>query len=1279
MLNRGNSMKRKIFHFCLLGVILIAALSIFMSSNQELRNKPQMKLESSDTILQTSEWVGNGTAICTANNDQINLKLCSDGMGGAILVWQDYRTGSSWDIYAQRIDADGDIQWAANGVAICTANNTQQFPRICSDGVGGAIITWQDARSGVGNDIYAQRINATGAVQWTANGIPICTAGNTQQLPQICSDGVGGAIVAWIDYQSGLSYDIYAQRVNVTGTIQWAVNGIAICTADFTQSLTQICSDGVGGAILTWHDYRSGTTDANIYVQRIDASGTVQWAANGTAICTASFNQLASQICLDGTGGIILAWDDLRSGYYQIYAQRIDLTGAVQWAANGIAICTTSYTQQSPKLCRDGVGGVILTWQDQRSGDYDIYAQRIDATGTVQWAANGTAICTASYAQQSPQICSDGVGGAILMWQDQRSGDYDIYAQRIDAIGAMQWTVNGTTICTASYAQQSPQICSDGVGGAILSWRDSRNGINDDIYTQRVGPAGHSDFPKVSDWVDNGTAICTVSNAQYETTLCNDGAGGVILTWQDNRSGSTLDIYAQRVDLTGTAQWAANGIAICTAIDYQEKPILCSDGVGGVIITWQDQRNGNYDIYAQRIDATGSVLWAADGVPICTAKNDQLNPQICSDGMGGAILIWEDERSGDCDIYAQRIDAIGTIKWAVNGTAICTAIYSQQYPQICTDGAGGVIIIWQDGRSASETDLYAQRIDATGMVQWAANGSAVCTAYELQYFPQICSDGLGGAIITWQDYRDLIFNFNDIYAQRIDATGTVQWATNGTAICTESYYQTLPQICSDGVGGAIITWEDARSGAGGNVFAQRVDTTGTVQWTTNGIPICIAYQSQKLPQLCSDGMGGAILTWQDYRSDSNWDIYAQRISATGNVQWMTNGIVICTANNTQEYPQICSDGLGGAIVAWGDVRSGISDIYAQRVNSTGSTDFAIKAPFAVISNPDTWSSINSFNISWSNPTDASGIIGIYYKLDAPPTSNADGTYVAGASINNLIGIAVAGEGVHTIYLWLKDGAGNIDYSQYNTTTLYLDSSIITPIGFSATPNSWTSVNSFDIAWTNPSDLSGIVGAYYKLDASPTSNTDGTYVSGMDLANINGIIVAGEAAHIIYLWLEDGAGNLDYNQYNTTILCYDHSIAAPIGVSATPSTSTTINYFNITWTNPSDLSGIVGAYYKLDTAPTSNTDGTYVSGADLTALTGITVPEIGTHIIYIWLKDSAGNIDFMYNSVTTLTLSEKSKSIPFTGPLLIPILALVIILMLGSKFKRELDSRPRTNL
>jgi hypothetical protein len=436
------------------------------------------------------------------------------------------------------------------------------------------------------------------------------------------------------------------------------------------------------------------------------------------------------------------------------------------------------------------------------------------------------------------------------------------------------WTTNGITICAATDIQTGPQMISDGSGGAIIAWADRRSGVYD-IYAQRIDSDGNPQ------WTANGEAVCTATNMQYFVQLISDGSGGAIITWRDSR-GADTDIYAQRIDSDGSihAGWTANGEVICTATGSQTNPQIISDGSGGAIITWEDSRGADTDIYAQRIDSDGSIHagWTANGEVICTATGNQAAPQLISDGSGGAIITWRDDRVAGTDIYAQRIDSDGSIHagWTANGEAVCAAVSTQDNPQLISDGGGGAIITWEDDRGAgADTDIYAQRIDGDGSIfaGWAANGEAICTTPEGQYAPQLTSDGNSGAIITWGDYRSVAFA--DIYARRIDSSGNPQWTNNGVAICTAANDQLVPQLTSDGNRGAIITWVDWRS-AGTDVYAQRIDGDGIIHtgWITNGVTISAATGVQEQNQIVSDGNTGAIIVWTD---SSLGNIYAQRI------------------------------------------------------------------------------------------------------------------------------------------------------------------------------------------------------------------------------------------------------------------------------------------------------------------------------------------------------------------------------------------------------------------
>ena len=435
------------------------------------------------------------------------------------------------------------------------------------------------------------------------------------------------------------------------------------------------------------------------------------------------------------------------------------------------------------------------------------------------------------------------------------------------------WVSDGVAL-SPNASNYKPFIVSDGASGSVVAWY---GGAGSDIFARRLLSDGSTapGWPGASPLV-----VCNASGLQEQPVLVADGAGGVLAFRQDARNGADYDIYAQHINssgqivATGGASWIANGIPMSTASGSQYLPMAVSDGAGGAILAWQDGRHGagNYDVYAQRVDGDGNLLWAPAGVPVCIAANNQINPTIVADGAGGAYIAWQDYRKGsEYDIYTQHLTADGSVfpdtRWATDGLGVCTAANSQFYPVLAGDGAGGAFIAWQDFRSGTDNHIFAQHVSAGGGVAtgWPANGSPVSQAQYSQYYPVVAGDGTTGVFIAWQDYRS--GTTNHIYAQHLSAQNA-GWVADGIPISTASNGQFAPQIASDGVGGAFITWYDSRNGSTNDIFVHQVDGHGVLNpsWDKDGLGVCLAPNTQQFPALTRSQTGTTVLTWQDLRS-----------------------------------------------------------------------------------------------------------------------------------------------------------------------------------------------------------------------------------------------------------------------------------------------------------------------------------------------------------------------------------------------------------------------------
>jgi hypothetical protein len=516
------------------------------------------------------------------------------------------------------LSLDSMAQWSTNSYLnnpVCTQENTQQMSVIVSDGSGGAIIAWLDLR--VAADIYAQRIDGNGIIKWTDNGIDICSATYFRGQPVAIPDGYGGAIIAWPDYRNGIDYDIYAQRVNGSGAILWTTDGVMISGARGDQTVPVLASDGNGGALITWTDARSTeANNLNIYAQGINSDGTLKWAQEA-GVCTYAWNQIQPAIISDGSGGAVIGWFDTRNesdgtSVSDIYAQRISSTGSGLWTANGVSICEAYRMQSSPVLTSDGSGGFIFAWNDERNVDNnnpinsDIFAQRININGVVQWTANGIGICTTTTRQTNVTIASDMAGGAVMAWDNWSGYANSVYVQRVDGNGAKLWTSGGIPI---------------GSGG-------------------KSGPI-----------------------------VFSDGNGGTFLTWLDNRSSTQVtDIYAQHLNSNGNELWAFGGVEVSTAYNTQERHHSIYDDNGGIIVAWEDYRNVNVDIYAQHLKPDGTL-----GGSITTDDHTlKIDPEISifPNPFVNDLSIDVSSLSSQSPVFVSLLDSSGRILHTSSGNGV---------------------------------------------------------------------------------------------------------------------------------------------------------------------------------------------------------------------------------------------------------------------------------------------------------------------------------------------------------------------------------------------------------------------------------------------------------------------------------------------------------------------------------------------------------------------------------------------------------------------------------
>ncbi len=451
--------------------------------------------------------------------------------------------------------------------------------------------------------------------------------------------------------------------------------------------------DGAGGAIVVWENSYYG----NVQAQRVDATGKPLWAAGGVTIAPIDAFEMGPHVVSDGAGGAIIAWVDGRYGWCDlsyrsdclIYAQRIDSNGVPLWGPTGMQISGQKTTGGGGvAIVSDEKGGAIISFEAAGAQCCVFWAQRVDGNGNVLWGTDGV------------QISADPT-------------------HIIGAIG------------------HADKLLADGSGGALIAYLDQQVDPVTEVprlSVQHVDANGNLLLPIV------GVPVLDVGRGEF--AFVGDSAGGAFLIGSPLGADHTNDISAQRIDSTGAPMWAAP-VEIVNLPYFQMQPDAAPDGAGGVVVAWSDYRasvaalTNVMQIYAQRLDGSGHALWAANGVPVTVAAQPDL-PKVVSDGSGGAIVSWLDCHNyvmADnyvcgwfADMYAQRLDATtGAPVWQMNGVPVSGAGGNQgihtgtQYApshMMMTDGNHGAFVVWPDGRNIPcdpgvgdhECDVYMQRI-----------------------------------------------------------------------------------------------------------------------------------------------------------------------------------------------------------------------------------------------------------------------------------------------------------------------------------------------------------------------------------------------------------------------------------------------------------------------------------------------------------------------------------------------------------------------------------------
>ena len=470
---------------------------------------------------------------------------------------------------------EGFVPERACGVGVCALAPT---PGRCVNGVATACVPGRP--TGDDRDCNGLDDDCDGQIDEGYVIVPVCGTGvcRDDALPSQCVDGVEraclpGAPAAALDDQcDGLDDDCNGV---VDEDVPGLLGGERRLTATQAGAIQPRIARGGDDALVIWGDNRDGA--AELYTQRLDADG----ASVGAAVRVAALggNKFRPSIASDGAGGYGIAWHNTRTGRAQIHFAKVDAAGVVTRA--DVRIVESLGNAFGAQLAFDG-NEFGLVWGDERADLQQVWFQRLSAAGEPLGVPR--VVADGETAASVPAIAPVGGGqGWMVLYNRDRGGDFDVFAQRLGADGAPEGVER--QISAGEGNSNAPRVARHGAG-FVAVWYDTRD-QNTEIYAARLGLNGVR--------LGDERRVTSDLRASFLVDITAAGAG-LGVAWTDRRNANN-EVWFSHLD--ADAAPFGQPLQVSVGDDASFSPAIIWRG-GVFEVVWYDARHGADEIYFAR-------------------------------------------------------------------------------------------------------------------------------------------------------------------------------------------------------------------------------------------------------------------------------------------------------------------------------------------------------------------------------------------------------------------------------------------------------------------------------------------------------------------------------------------------------------------------------------------------------------------------------------------------------------------------------------------------------
>ena len=345
------------------------------------------------------------------------------------------------------------------------------------------------------------------------------------------------------------------------------------------------------------------------------------------AFSSTSFNNAR---CIATSGNSVhVAWFDKIDLNEEIYYKHSE-DGGVNWSAI-MRLSINSSASRYPSIAVSGLN-VHVVWYEGRDGNWEIYYKR-SVDGGLNWGAETRLTNDPSYSG-NPSLAVSGQD-VHLVWEDNRDGGNDEIYYKHSTDGGLSWGAD-TRLTNNSGESATPSIW---VSGQFISlvWNEDRDG-NWEIYYKRSINGGVN--WETDTRLTNNTAVSGYPTLSVSGSIVN-------VVWHDNRESNFEIFYKRSTDMG--LNWQQD-VRLTDNNFISGYPSIAATG-SSVHVVWEDDRDGNYEIY-YKVSPDGGSNWNAD----TRLTNSNGISDRNSISVSGSIVhvVWEDNRDGNYELYYKR-------------------------------------------------------------------------------------------------------------------------------------------------------------------------------------------------------------------------------------------------------------------------------------------------------------------------------------------------------------------------------------------------------------------------------------------------------------------------------------------------------------------------------------------------------------------------------------------------------------------------------------------------